>query len=110
MSKSTATTSESGAQELVFDTNITFVNIDENGKKSRRCRKGLASCEVDEMEPEMKPIPGRLVVFLVGQTGMNLETTEVVEVGRRLRAPRISGCNPKTEGNKLEKGGWTVLR
>ena len=32
------------------------------------------------MEPEMKPIPGRLVVFLVGQTEMNLETTEVVEV------------------------------
>ena len=24
---------ESGAQELVFDTNITFVNIDENGTK-----------------------------------------------------------------------------
>ena len=29
------------------------------------------------MEPEMKPIPGRLVVFLVGQTDMNLETIEV---------------------------------
>ena len=29
------------------------------------------------MEPEMKPIPGRLVVFLVGQTDMNLETTDV---------------------------------
>src|SRR4030065_73753 len=40
------------------------------------------------MEPEMKHIPGRLVVFLVGKTDMNLAASEVVEIKRDL----ISEC------------------
>ena len=57
------------------------------------------------MEPEMKPIPGRLVVFLVGQTDMNLETTEVVEVEVKAlkSAPAYLDVIPKQKVIKLEK-------
>ena len=57
------------------------------------------------MESEIKPIPGRLVVFLVGQTDMNLETTEVVEVEIKAlkSAPAYLDVIPKQKVIKLEK-------
>ncbi len=55
------------------------------------------------MEPEMKPISGRLVVFLIGQTGMNLEASEVVESKTQKSAPSYLDVVPKQKVIKLEK-------
>jgi len=55
------------------------------------------------MEPEMKPISGRLVVFLIGQTGMNLETSEVIESRTQKSAPSYLDVIPKQKVIKLEK-------
>lgn len=55
------------------------------------------------MEPEKKPIPGSLVVFLIGQTDMNLETTELVEIKTLKSAPAYLDVIPKQKVIKLEK-------
>jgi hypothetical protein len=55
------------------------------------------------MELEVKPIPGRLVVFLIGQTESNLETTEVVEIRTVKSAPSYPDVIPKQKIIKLEK-------
>ena len=55
------------------------------------------------MEPAMKPISGRLVVFLIGQTGMNLEASEVVESRTQKSAPSYLDVVPKQKVIKLEK-------
>jgi hypothetical protein len=55
------------------------------------------------MEPEKRPISGRLVVFLIGRTGMNLETSEVVESKTQKSAPSYLDVIPKQKVIKLEK-------
>ncbi len=55
------------------------------------------------MELEAKPIPGKLVVFLIGQTEGNLETTEVVEIKTAKSAPSYPDVIPKQKIIKLEK-------
>jgi hypothetical protein len=55
------------------------------------------------VEPEKKPIPGTLVVFLIGRTEMNLETTEVVEIKTIKSAPAYLDVIPKQKVIKLEK-------
>lgn len=55
------------------------------------------------MEPEKKPVPGRLVVFLIGQTDINLETTEFVEIKTLKSAPTYLDVIPKQKVIKLEK-------
>lgn len=55
------------------------------------------------MEPEKKPISGKLVVFLIGQTSMNLETSEVVESRTQKSAPSYLDVIPKQKVIKLEK-------
>ena len=55
------------------------------------------------MELEAKMIPGKLVVFLIGQTDANLETTEVVEVKTAKSAPSYLDVVPKQKIIKLEK-------
>ncbi len=55
------------------------------------------------MEPEIKHIPGTLVVFLVGQTDANLETTAVVESKTLKSAPAYLDVIPKQKVIKLEK-------
>ncbi|HXY55811.1 MAG TPA: hypothetical protein VEM40_14190 [Nitrospirota bacterium] len=55
------------------------------------------------MEPETKMMPGRLVVFLIGQTDTNLETTEVVEVKAIKSAPSYLDVIPKQKIIRLEK-------
>lgn len=55
------------------------------------------------MEPEKKAIPGRLVVFLIGQTEINLETREVVEIKTLKSAPAYLDVIPKQKVIKLEK-------
>lgn len=54
------------------------------------------------MEPEIKHIPGILVVFLVGQTDGNLETTAVVESKTLKSAPAYLDVIPKQKVIKLE--------
>ncbi len=55
------------------------------------------------MEPEVKPVPGRLVVFLIGKTEENLETAEVVEIRAVKSAPSYPDVIPKQKIIKLEK-------
>jgi hypothetical protein len=55
------------------------------------------------MEPEAKPVPGRLVVFLVGQTENNFEATEVVEIKAVKSAPSYPDVIPKQKIIKQEK-------
>jgi hypothetical protein len=55
------------------------------------------------LDPEIKPIPGRLVVFLFGETGMNLETSEVVEIKTVKSAPSYPDVIPKQKIIKVEK-------
>jgi hypothetical protein len=55
------------------------------------------------VEPEMKEIPGKLVVFLVGRTDMNLETSEVVEIKTVKSAPSYLDVIPKQKIIKVEK-------
>ena len=54
------------------------------------------------MEPEMKEIPGKLVVFLFGETNMNLETSEVVEIKTAKSAPSYPDVIPKQKIIKVE--------
>jgi hypothetical protein len=55
------------------------------------------------MELEAKPVPGRLVVFLIGKTEENLETAEVVEIRAMKSAPSYPDVIPKQKIIKLEK-------
>ncbi len=55
------------------------------------------------MEPQVKPIPGKLVVFLFGETGMNLETTEVVESRTQKSGPSYPDVIPRQKIIKVEK-------
>lgn len=53
-------------------------------------------------EPEIKTIPGKLVVFLFGETGLNLETSQVVEVKTIKSAPSYPDVIPKQKVIKVE--------
>ncbi len=55
------------------------------------------------MELEAKMIPGKLVVFLIGQTDANLEASAVVEVKTVKSAPTYLDVIPKQEIIRLEK-------
>jgi hypothetical protein len=57
------------------------------------------------LEPmtEIRPIPGKLVVFLFGETGMNLETFEVVGSRISKSGPTYPDVIPKQKIIKLEK-------
>jgi hypothetical protein len=54
-------------------------------------------------EPEIKMIPGKLVVFLVGQTDRNLETTDVVEIKTVKSAPSYLEVIPKQKIIRADK-------
>jgi hypothetical protein len=53
--------------------------------------------------PEIKTIPGKLVVFLFGETDMNLETSEVVEIKTVKSAPSYPDVIPKQKVIKVER-------
>ena len=55
------------------------------------------------MELEAKQIPGKLVVFLIGQTGQNLETSEVVEIKTVKSKPSYLDVIPKQKIIRVEK-------
>ncbi len=54
------------------------------------------------IEPEIKIIPGKLVVFLFGETAWNLETSQVVEVKTIKSAPSYPDVIPKQKVIKVE--------
>ena len=56
-------------------------------------------------ESENTMLPGRLVVFLFGETGMNLETSEVVESRTLKSGPSYPDVIPKQKVIKVEKRG-----
>jgi hypothetical protein len=56
-----------------------------------------------ESAPERDRIPGKLVVFLFGETGMNLETSEVVESRTLKSGPSYPDVIPKQKIIKVEK-------
>jgi len=55
------------------------------------------------LELEAKQIPGKLVVFLIGQTGQNLETSEVVEIKTVKSKPSYLDVIPKQKIIRVEK-------
>lgn len=55
------------------------------------------------MEQEKKYFPGRLVVFLFGETGKNLEASDVVEIKTVKSAPSYPDVIPKQKVIKVEK-------
>lgn len=55
------------------------------------------------MHNDRKVISGRLAVFLIGQTGLDLETSEVVEIKTLKSAPSYLDVIPKQKVIKLEK-------
>jgi len=57
------------------------------------------------MYPEKKTVPGRLVVFLFGETDMNLEATEVVATRTGKSAPSYPDVIPKQKIIRVEKRG-----
>jgi hypothetical protein len=59
--------------------------------------------QVTVMEPELKELPGKLVVFLVGRTDMNLETSDVVEVKTVKSSPSYPDVIPQQKIIKIEK-------
>lgn len=59
--------------------------------------------EEPSMEPEIKQIPGTLVVFLFGETGMDLETSAVVESRTLKSAPSYPDVIPKQKIIRVEK-------
>jgi hypothetical protein len=52
---------------------------------------------------ESKEVPGTLVVFMIGQTGINLETTQVVEIKTQKSSPTYPDVIPKQKIIKLEQ-------
>ena len=55
------------------------------------------------MEKEKKCFPGKLVVFLFGETGKNLEASDVVEIKTIKSAPSYPDVIPKQKVIKVEK-------
>ena len=55
------------------------------------------------VEPEKKPLSGKLVVFLFGETTMNLEASEIVDIKTVKSAPRYPDVIPKQKIIKVEK-------
>lgn len=55
------------------------------------------------MEPEKKPLPGKLVVFLFGETSRDLETTDVIESRTLKSGPSYPDVIPKQKVIKVEK-------
>ncbi len=55
------------------------------------------------MEPSVKMIPGRLVVFLFGETGRNLDASDVVEIKTVKSAPSYPDVIPKQKIIKIER-------
>jgi len=55
------------------------------------------------LEQETKPLPGKLVVFLFGETGMNLETSDIVEIKTGKSAPSYPDVIPKQKVIKVEQ-------
>jgi len=55
------------------------------------------------VEQEKKYFPGRLVVFLFGETGKNLEASDVVEIKTVKSAPSYPDVIPKQKVIKVEK-------
>ncbi len=55
------------------------------------------------MEQERLPIPGRLVVFLFGETAKNLEASDVVEIKTVKSAPSYPDVIPKQKVIKIER-------
>lgn len=55
-----------------------------------------------EMASEIKPVPGTLVVFMIGQTCLNLESTDVVEVRTMKSSPSYPDVIPKQKIIKVE--------
>ncbi|OGW40577.1 MAG: hypothetical protein A2010_01640 [Nitrospirae bacterium GWD2_57_9] len=53
-------------------------------------------------ESQTKQIPGKLVVFLFGETGLNLETSQVLEVKTIKSAPSYPDVIPKQKVIKVE--------
>ncbi len=51
---------------------------------------------------DIKPVPGKLVVFLFGETAVNLETSKVVEVKTVKSAPSYPDVIPKQKVIKVE--------
>jgi len=58
-----------------------------------------------EAASETTLIPGKLVVFLFGETGMNLETSEVIESRTQKSAPSYPDVIPKQKIIKVDKRG-----
>jgi hypothetical protein len=54
-------------------------------------------------EPEKTMLPGKLVVFLVGQTDQNLEATDVVEIKTVKSAPSYLDVIPKQKILRADK-------
>ena len=57
------------------------------------------------MKTRKKIIPGKLVVFIFGETSMNLETSKVVEIKTMKSAPSYPDVIPKQKIIKIEKCG-----
>ncbi|MGE5173204.1 MAG: hypothetical protein ACM3MD_05185, partial [Betaproteobacteria bacterium] len=55
------------------------------------------------MELDAKLIPGKLVVFLFGETSVNLEASDVVEIKTVKSAPSYPDVIPKQKVIKVEK-------
>jgi hypothetical protein len=55
------------------------------------------------VEQEIKPISGRLVVFLFGETAKNFEASDVVEIKTVKSAPSYPDVIPKQKVIKIEK-------
>jgi hypothetical protein len=55
------------------------------------------------LQTDAKPVPGKLVVFLFGETDMNLETSAVVESRTLKSAPSYPDVIPKQKIIKVEK-------
>jgi len=55
------------------------------------------------VKSEMKALPGKLVVFLFGETDINVETSKVVEIKSLKSAPSYPDVIPRQKIIKIEK-------
>jgi len=67
-----------------------------------KCRMRTDSMSMEQTLEEVKEIPGSVVVFMIGQTCVNLEATEVVEVRAIRSAPSYPDVIPKQKVIKQE--------
>jgi hypothetical protein len=58
---------------------------------------------ISEGDPGNQPMPGRLVVFLFGETSKNLDASDVVEIKTVKSAPSYPDVIPKQKVIKVEK-------